>query len=318
MLGYSWSDFHIGVELEEAAVAVEIKSKVRNDGVVFSLDSDGWLSVDGNRFLSHTQDFALVGNGTLYWLSVDSQLHRRPPGGEWQYLGNNVTRFAVQGDELVYSLATDGWLRVNGIPVWSGTQDFSLSDSGTLYWLSTDGELYQRLPGEAWQNIGSRVRRFVVASDELVYSLATDGWLRINGTPVWTGTKDFSLTDNGTLHWLSMDDQLYERLPGNAWQNIGRNVSRYVVQGEELVYSLSLDGWLRINGTPVWTGTQDFSLSDNGTLFWLSTDGKLYQRLVGDSWKKIGDDILKFAVRADEIVLASTSEGSVTIDGSLV
>src|SRR3972149_4100482 len=97
VLGYDWSDFRLGVGLEEAAASGNLKELTAEDGTVYSLDADGWLHVNGTAVWSHTHDFSLTDDGALYWLGTSGEFYQREPGAAWQALGGNVARFAVEG-----------------------------------------------------------------------------------------------------------------------------------------------------------------------------------------------------------------------------
>ena len=276
VLGYGWSDFHIGADLVTETNTRSVKTIVRGDGTVFSLDSEGWLSVEGIPLWFGTQDFALSEEGILLWHGTGGQLQQRLLNGDWQNLAKQVTHFEVQSDGHAYSLSTDGWLRIDSHPVWSDTQDFSLLNDGTLLWQSTSGQLQKRLPNGVWQQIATEVTRFESLEGGAIYSLSSDGWLSVDGRQTWAGTQSFSLRDDGTLHWLGLKGQLQRRHPDNSWQNLDVGVVEFAVRSDGLSLALTEGGDVTVNGTLVWSKALDLRIEISDSLLVEQADGDVF------------------------------------------
>ncbi len=162
------SAYDISVTLAQAATTVKV---VEHEGISYSLDSNGQLSVDGVNLRTQTKDFSVTDNGSLIWLGTDGTLQRQN-GQQWQTIDENVVKYVVAGN-AVFSLDADSWLSIEGRQVWVNTQDFSFSDDGALHWLSTDG-LLQRRSGGTWETTGENVVKYVVPANKAAYSLDAD------------------------------------------------------------------------------------------------------------------------------------------------
>lgn len=247
--------FESSVTLESVAPSFTIlKTVVRGDGVVFSLDSDGWLSVNGSRIWENTRDFALTPDGSLHWLGTGGLLARRMSDGSWQALDRDAVEFAFDGAGTIYSRGTDGWININGQRVWENTKDFCLMEDGTIYWQSTNGSLYRRPVGSTWKLVDRNVSRFAIGADGLAYSLRDDHWISVDGASVWENTHEFILTPDQTLYWHSTNGSLHRRPSGGTWQLVSRDVKQFAVCQDGSVYTLADDGQVALNGSPVWTG----------------------------------------------------------------
>jgi hypothetical protein len=268
--------------------ATLVKARFTESGVNYSLDSDGWLSIDGVQSWANTQDFALGADGTLYLLGTDGCLCRQLADQSWQVVSNDATKFAVTESGVVYSLSSDNWASVNGRKV---------------YWLGTNGRLQRQLQNRTWQDIDFHVAKFDVSDDGIAFSLNDQGWLSVNGRKTWSNTQDFSLAGNGALTYL---------------QEVERTVVKIAVNGAGVVYSLDSEGWLSVNGRRIWSSTNDFSLAKDGTLHWLGTSGRLQQRLSNGAWKDIGRDVVKFNVSDNGPVYSLDTGGWLSVNGERV
>ncbi len=254
-------------------------------GDVFSLGADGSLKVTGALKWSGTADFAFGPDGTLYWLGTGGLLQSQSPvQSGWTTVATGVTKFTIApansryaGD--VFSLGTDGSLKVNGTLNWSGTADFAFGPDGTLYWLGAGawaGLLQSQSPTQSgWTNVATGVTKFTIAPANSryagdVFSLGTDGSLRVNGTLNWSGTADFAFGPDGTLYWLGAGTWaglLQSQSPTQSgWTDLtGTNtdVVSIAVAGNSL-YMLGTNG--AANDT-VWqyTGTPDIWTALTGT-----------------------------------------------------
>lgn len=227
--------YDAAVELLPSATLVKT---IEHNGLTYSLDSNGWLSVNGVQVWNQTQDFSFGNDGTLYWLSTYGLLERTTGQG-WQTLGQEVEKYAVSEVNSVYSLHADHWLSVDGVRVWSQTADFSMSLDGSLNWLSTFG-LLQRNSGEGWETLGQEVVKYTVGEGNRVYSLQANDWLCVDGIPVWSQTKDFALDVSGSLYWLSTYGLLQRQFEG-SWETIERGVAAFELQRSGISYQTTAE-----------------------------------------------------------------------------
>ena len=186
-----------------------VKIGVSGTGVVYSLDTEGWLSVNGVRKWTTTNDFGLGSDGTLYWLGAGGRLQQRQANGSWKDIGRDVLKFQVSDSGVVYSLDAEAWLSVNGLRVWSKTSDFAFAANGTFYWQSTYGLLQKRVPGGNWQDIDRNSVRFALRDDGTLYSLASDGRVKEANSTRWSNIASMQLTDDGCLELQCADGGTY-------------------------------------------------------------------------------------------------------------
>jgi hypothetical protein len=176
--------------------------------------------------------------------------------------------------------------------------------------------LASRASDGRWQALDRDATKFAVDGAGTIYSLGTDGWTNINGQRVWENTRDFCLSDNGSIHWQSTNGSLYRRQPGGSWKLLDRNVTRFAVGDDGRAFCLRGDHWVSVDGTSVWENTHDFVLSSNQTLFWHSTNGALYRRPSGGTWQLVGRDVKQFAVCQDGSSYTLNYNGKVTANGT--
>ena len=269
--------------LEESSVPIPmtVKSIVRYDGVVFALDSDGWLSYNGNRVWQNTYDFAVSpADGTLYWQSTSGLFQHRLPSGSWNTLDFDAVEFAVSDAGKAYSLGVDGWLNVDGIRVWSNTRDFELTADQTLYWQSNTGLLQRRPLNGVWKTVDRTSTRFAVRDNGMFYSLGADNVMSVNGTKVWASTQDFVLSASESLYWLSTKGLLQRQLADRSWQNLDVHVKEFAICNDGVVYTLTNDSNVKVDGVRTWSDIVDMRTDATGCLLVESTSGTV-QRIVG-------------------------------------
>ena len=244
------------LSIEGQAAATTLKSLVRNDGAVYALDSDGWLSINGRRIWSRTQDFELTQDDTLIWHGTSGVLQTLTSGRSWQALDDDAVKFAVREDGTVYSLGDDGWLSIGGRRVWGNTRDFALANDSRLYWHSTTSALHSLPVGGSWQSHGSDVVKFDLREDGALISLDSESWLSVNGRRIWGNTNDFMLSDQ-SLIWHGGDGALQRLRWGGEWESLGRDVVEFAVRDDGVVYSLSNEASVAVEGLGSWTGIRD-------------------------------------------------------------
>jgi len=248
------------------AVPSIIKTIVGTDGVVYSLDSRHCVSIDGSSVWENTHDFMLTADGMVYWHSTNGTLYRRSADGSWQCIDFDVVKFDVDNSGKTYALRSDGWVSLNGVPVWAGTVDFALADDDSVYWQGPNGNLYHRPNGGDWTLVESNVTKFVLRDDGAAYSLRTDGWVSVNGATVWERTHDFALTEDESQYWHSIDGSLYVKPSGGDWQLIDADVVQFAIRDDGVVYVLSGDGTVRANGIVENSSVSQINVDEFGRL----------------------------------------------------
>ena len=249
-----------------------VKTLSSSDGKVYSLDSNGWLSVNGEPVWNSTRDFALGADGTLYWHCTNGVLQHRQANGAWDTLGYDVTKFVVTGSGTVYSLDSSNWLSVNGVQVWSLTADFGLTADETLFWQCTDGVLQKRFAGGVWASIASGVNRFTLRDDGVLYLADNTGWLKINGEKVWDRTHDFILMDDHSIFW-HCDNGMLQKNPAGIWQTVSLDVTKFAVRNDAVVFTLSSGGDVFQDGVLKWSNIGDMRFDSLGHLVVETTGG---------------------------------------------
>jgi subtilisin family serine protease len=175
------------------------KYEVASNGTAYSFGVDGWVCMNGAQVWNNTADFALAADQSLLWLSNTGDMYRRSTTGVWSVIDRNVTKLDTGNDSVAYGLRTDRFVSVNGTATWQNSQDIMVMDNQTILWHSTDGRLYQKPNGGAWQVIQSSVNQFALRQDGALYTLGNDGVCRLNGSTVRTGVVDMRLNTAGQL-----------------------------------------------------------------------------------------------------------------------
>jgi subtilisin family serine protease len=263
--GIGYYDAELTLEETFSEPPTTLKTIVRGDGAVFSLDSENWLCVNGQRTWSNTYDFSIGADETLYWQCTTGLLQHRRADGSWGTLDDNSVKFAVADNGTLYSLGADGWMSVNGSNLWSRTQDFTLAGDQTLYWHCTTGLLQHRDQFGAWRNVGDDVSRFTVRQDGTVYSLSADNWMKIDGSSTWHMTRDFVFTADQSLYWLCTNG-LLQRLSHGSWATLGTEVAQFAVRQDGAVYMLTNEGRLFVDGVQQCTNVAGITTDTTGCL----------------------------------------------------
>lgn len=271
-LGY----YDVQLALEPSATVVE--TLVGNDGKVYSLGSDGRLSVDGAPTWSDVRDFAVTDNNVLYLLRTSGELERRDTLGNWKTLGQDVATFDVSVEGRYFFLDSAGWVSVNGHRVWSDIDQFTLTDNNSLYLQRTDGLLQRRDIGAYWKTLSHDAVSHEVTDAGRYYVLESDGWTQTNGSPIWRDTKALALTEDQTVYWQSIGGYLARRASGGSWQSLGANVAEFAVNQNGAVYTLTGDGNVQVDGTQTWSSIASMHTDSLGNLVIESTGGTLYRR----------------------------------------
>jgi len=262
--GIGYYDAELAIETAEQPLTT-IKTVVASDGAIYTLDSENWLSVNGQRVWSKTYDFSVTTDGKLYWQSDEGLLVRRLTNGTWQHLDDDTTKYEVADSGTVYSLGRDGYLSVNGNRAWNYTSDFTIGGDQSLYWHG-NGQLWNCAENGAWTHVDNNVTRIAARDDGTVYSLHTNSWTKANGAAAWSATRDFALTENNSLYWLSTDGTLYVLPQNGSWQQLGNNVVEFAVRQDGAVYTLTNSQNVYMNGSLVRSDVNDMRIKETGQL----------------------------------------------------
>ena len=163
-----------------------------------------------------------------------------------------------------------------------------------------------------------QIVKSITAADGRVYSLDSEDWLSIDGYRVWEKTRDFALSSDGTLHWLSTGGMLARRLSNGSWQELDRDTTKFAISNDGTVYSLGADGWVNLNGERVWQDTADFAIGPDGTILWQSISGTLHRRSAQGEWSLVDSHVTKFAVGCDGVAYALRSDNWISVNGTSV
>ncbi len=295
-----------------------MKEHVTAEGDVFTLSSDGWIRRNGQKMWGNTRNMHVTESGTVYWHSTSGSLWRLPEGGRWERLESNAVEFHVDQREDVYTLRTDGWLCLNGRQMWGNTRDMHVTETGTVYWHSTGGGLWRLPKNGTWERLETKAVKFQVDDAANVYAQRADGWISLNGKQMWGHTRDMDVRADGSVYWLSTSGSLWRLPASGSWSRLETNVTRFDVHPDGTVYSLSGDGWLRVDGVGTLNRTHDFALNANHAVYRLAEDGLLQRLPCGGTWESCDSQVTKFAVRADGAVVRLKSDGHLMKEGDML
>ncbi len=193
--GIGYYDAALSLESSEPVIT---KSVTASNGAVYTLDSENWLSVNGNRLWSKTEDFGIAANKNFLWQGTSGVLQRHSGSG-WATLDTDTIKFQINAKSKVYSLSEDNYVSVNGSLVWGRTNDFHVSSDMSLYWHSDTGLLQKLTNGGGWSTLDTNVQEFAIRSDGTAYALTSDGNVTVNGVQTWSNVNDLWLDNTGQL-----------------------------------------------------------------------------------------------------------------------
>ncbi len=200
-LGYYDADF----SFESSFVApVTVKTVVHQNGSIYTLDSENWLSINGNRLWGRIQDFTIAPNQNLI-LQGETGILQRYSGKGWELLDTDALKHLVNNNARVFSLDTYDVLSVNGSAAWTRTNDFFIAADNSLYWQSTTGFLLKLQDGGSWQYLDTEVNEFSVRDDGVAFALTADGNVTVDGVQTWSGISDMQLNSSGQLVLVDND-----------------------------------------------------------------------------------------------------------------
>jgi subtilisin family serine protease len=275
-LGYYDLDVTMAEQLPSVPL-MTLKSSVHNNGDVYSLDSDGWISINNNRVWENTRDFSLGSDGSVYWLGCTGQLAQRQANGQWKTLDSDAIKFALDNSGRVYSVGADGWVNVNGGKVWENTADFAIASDQSICWQSTSGDLYRRSTTGSWSLVDRNVVEMAVGSNSVVYALRTNNWVSFNGSAVWENSFDIMCAADNSIYWHSTNGTLYVKPNGGPWQQISANVNQFAMRQDGLLYTLTYDGNVQAGGSTLCSGVSAFTTDNFGQLVLQLNNGSQHE-----------------------------------------
>lgn len=263
-LGYYDLDVAMAAQLPSVPL-MTLKSFIHN-GAVYSLDSEGWISINNNRVWENTRDFAVGSDGSVYWLGSTGLLAQRQANGQWKTLDTDAIKFSLDSSGKAYSVGVDGWVNVNGGRVWENTADFAIASDQSLCWQSTNGNLYRRSTTGTWSLVDKNVAEMTVGGNSVVYALRTTNWVSSNGSAVWENSFDIVCSADNSIYWHSTNGSLYLKPNAGSWQLISANVNQFAMRQDGLLYTLTLDGRVQAGGSTICTGVSSFTADNFGQL----------------------------------------------------
>jgi hypothetical protein len=263
--GLGYYDLDVSMSGLPTVPLMTLKSFVHN-GATYSLDSEGWVSINNTRVWENTRDFAVGSDGSVYWLGCTGLLAQRLANGQWKTLDSDAIKFSLDSSGNTYSLGNDGWVNFNGGRVWQNTVDFAIASDQSIYWQNTNGDLYRRSTSGTWSIVDRNVTEMALGTNSSVYALRTSNWVSFNGTAVWSNSFDFICTANNSIYWHNTSGTLYVKPNAGAWQQISGNVNQFAVRQDGLLYTLTLDGRVQAGGSTICTGVSSFTVDNFGQL----------------------------------------------------
>ncbi len=182
----------------ESSAPIIVKTDTAANGDVYTLDSDNWLFINGNRLWSKTQDFDFAPNTNFIWQGTSGILQRHSGQG-WQTYDFDTERFETNAKSKIYSMGEDNMLNVNGVPSWGRTHDFHVVDNMDLFWHGDTGLLQKLENGGSWSTVDTNVEKFATRSDGVAYALTTDGNVTVDGVQTWSGINNMYQDGSGNL-----------------------------------------------------------------------------------------------------------------------
>ena len=184
-----------------------------SSGTLYFLDTTGNLKQDVSGTITLVDQgvasFQLDGSGNLYELLTNGNLYEG--NSTTTALATSVSAFQVAANGTVTTLSKAGALQQGSTTVATSVTSFQVAGSGTLYYLDAAGNLHEQGLGTA---LDTGVGSFTLSSTGLVYELKTNGTLvQILGTTTTTlDTKvgSFIVAPNGTLFDLESSGSLYQ------------------------------------------------------------------------------------------------------------
>jgi hypothetical protein len=172
-------------------------------------------------------------------------------------LGDGV-RKSFQVGNTVYTLHSDGWVRINGAQSIANVRSLETAQDGTVVALNDARQLLRMRPGAGWEQIDAGVKQWSMSPDGTLF-VSNDArqLLRLRPGAGWeqidAGVKQWAMAPDGTLLVSNDARQLLRMQPGASWEQIG-------------------------------AGVQQFALSHDGVLFTLGTNGLLEKRDLSSNW----------------------------------
>jgi hypothetical protein len=286
--GYSWTKLKSDSESFGLATNGNLYDLVDGGGLYLSSNHGStWYQMDGN-----TENFQVTPDNTVFNLLGGGILKSTSnSGNSWTTIDSQVLSFAVGANDTVYGLDGGGelWVEPAGSTqrqIDRNTEAFTASPNGTLYNLSTSGNLeYTSNNGSSWTTLDGNVQTFRVAANGALYVLDTGGALRLLSTI------------------------------GGTWQSVDAGVQSFLLSANGIVFDLESGGLFKDQPWPgaAWSTindqTQSIGLSPNGTFFHLDADGQLYTDAFGGSLTEQAKSVQSFAVTSNGMVYSLVTGG---------
>ena len=256
------------------------------DSSVYSLDSNGTVSIDGVDTWGGVRDFGFDAQGTLYLLGTSRVLEQRTSSG-WDVVARDVARFSIEDN---------GALVVNGE---------RLTPNSTLYVVGSDGSV-ERRTNDGWQSFEHFVVKSALGPDGRVYMLDTEGFLSRDLERQWGNVRDFAFAADGRLYLLGTN-RVLERQTPSGWERVDDDVIK-VAGASGRVYSLNARGDFREDGQIVCDWLRDFAIDANGMVYLLNHDGTL--QCLSDS-RAIDHNVVKLATPGNGTIFYLATDQSV-------
>ena len=210
------------------------KFRVSADGALWTQHDDNHVRQDGADVWSNTRDFDIAPTGTLYRLSVSGLMQQKTPSGDWEDLGNDVSKFRIAADGALWTVHEDNYVRKNGANRWSNSRDFDVTPTGTLYWLGIQGLMQRKTPSGGWEDLADDVSKFRLAANGTLWTLHGDNYVRQDGVNRWAGSRDFDISPAGTFYWLGTTGVMERKAPSRNWKKLAHDVTSFELAADGL------------------------------------------------------------------------------------
>jgi hypothetical protein len=298
---------------------------------VYSLDTDGWLSVNGTRTWQAVTDFAVDAQGRLIVLHPESWAdgwfgrEKTPGKADWEVLGYHVQGFQLATDGAVYALNVAKEVYRYGpgtgdsARIGVNVKSLQVAPDGSVYALNTVNEVFRYTPSSgAFSRIGVNVRWFQVAPDGAVYALNTVNEV-FRYTPssgafsrIGQNVASVQVAPDGAVYALNTVKEVWRYTAASgAFSRIGMNVASFQVAPDGSVYALntvnevfrytpSSGAFSRIGVNVRW-----FQVAPDGAVYALNTVNEVFRYTTSSgAFNRIGQNVVSFQVAPDGSVYA--------------
>jgi RHS repeat-associated protein len=280
-----------------------------SSGTGYELLNDGnlyQLSTAGTSVLDTGVDSFAVSGGNVLDLEDNGQLWQHGSSG-WQLIDLGVATFQADSKDDIAILEDNGTLRTwnssSGLslsPLGTGVQSVAMTPGGTIYFLS--GGVLQQDAGGTLSQVATNVTSFQLSSSGILYFLSgTTLNQDVGGTisTLLTGVGSFQLDGSGNRYELLSNNNLIENEATTT--PLATNVTSFQVSRNGVVSDLQnvtgspATGTLQQAGVTVASGVSSFAVAQDGSLYYLSSSGGLFQRF-GTTVLNLDSGVHSFAV----------------------